>query len=217
MTEAPTAVPTQPGFRWKRLISMFIVCMIGVGVLAVGLIFGAIPVQFGISKVPFFISMDKLKGTSITAYVGNDAAVEKGDKAMIVAGVKGGEGENLCLSTTVPIPFIDDLELKITSGSSTAIPLDELRADGTHMGIGDVTVKDLELGGDAGSFTQNDLIQGPDGTFGVEMKNADVSKITLDGEKIKAGSLRLRGLGLGVKLGPLKLFDPQCEAKKAGK
>lgn len=217
MTQTPTAVPTRPGFMFKRLVSMFVLCMIVVAVLAVGLIFGAIPVQFGISKVPFFISLDKLEGTEITAYPGNDIAVHKGDKAIILAAVKGGTGKNLCLSTSVPLPFVPDLKLKITSGSSTDIPLDELRAEGTKLGIAAVTVHDLQIGGSADSFTKNNLIRGPHGTFGVQLKDADVDHIILDGEKIKVGSLRLRGLGLGVGIGKLHLFNPQCPAQKKSK
>lgn len=192
---------TKPGIVWKRAAALFVACMVAVGVLALGLIAGVIPVQLGISKNPFTIHLERLEGTKITAYVGNDIAVDSGNKGMAIAGVEGGTADSLCLTTDLDLPFLGIISVKITSGRSESIPLDKMVAMGSAMNIDDVTVRNLRLGVDASRFSQHDLIQGPDGSWGLEMDGADVDRLRLDGEKIKVVKLRLRGLGLGLKLG----------------
>lgn len=189
------------GTSWRRAGAMFVVCMVAVGILAFGLITGAIPVAFGLSKNPFKISLDRLDGTRITGYVGNSPKVDDGDKALVLAGVEGGDGSNLCLSTVLDLPFIGDLSVKITSGQSKTIPLEKLMATGTDLKIDEVTIRDVELGRDAETLDRNDLLDGTGGSFGLQMESADVTGMRLDGESLRAGSLRLRGLGLALKLG----------------
>lgn len=197
-TEEKTATS---GVSFKRAGGLFVVCMVAVGVLALGLITGVIPVSFALSNNAFKISLDRLEGTRITGYVGNSPKVESGEKAVVQAGVDGGEGDNLCLSTVLDLPLIGDLSVKITSGGSRSIPLEGMTATGTNLVISDVVVRDVELGRDAGGMDRNELLDAPGGAWGLQMDHADVDGLRLDGESLRAESLRLRGLGLGLNLG----------------
>ncbi|MQA62706.1 MAG: hypothetical protein GEU86_14710 [Actinophytocola sp.] len=182
---------------WRRSLALFAVCMVAVGVLAFGLIAGVIPVQFGISQNPFHISLERLEGSRITAYVGSEDDVDGGATAMAIAGVEGGEGDALCLSTVLDLPVIGPLSITITSGDSKPILLDKLTAYGTGMEIDSVDVRALELGTDAARLDTNDLLRGPAGSWGMQLDHADVNGIRLEGEQLKVAKLRLRGLGLG--------------------
>lgn len=200
MAPATAARPAKGGVAWRRAGALFVVCMVAVGVLAFGLIAGVVPIQFGISQNPFHISLQRLEGSRITAYVGSEGDVDDGATPMAIAGVEGGEGDALCLSTVLDLPVVGPLSITITSGDSKPILLDKMTAYVTGMEIDSVDVRAIELGTDAAGLDTNDL-QGPAGSWGMQLDHADVNGIRLDGEQIKVAKLRLRGLGLGLRLG----------------
>jgi len=197
----PARVATRPGVVWKRALTMFVVCLVAVGVLAFALITGLIPVSFGISQSPIKITIGKLEGTRMTAYVGTDDGVEGGRKAGKIAALWGGEIHDLCLSTTLDLPLIGELSIQIRSGESEPIPFSEMTAHADGLIIGRVTVKDVELGISGSDLSANDLVRGPDGSWGLQLDNITVHDLTASGDQADVGELRLRGMGLTLKLG----------------
>lgn len=190
-----------PGTVWKRAIGMFVVCMVAVGVLAFALIVGLIPVSFGIGGNPIQLTIAKLEGARMTAYVGSDPSVQEGGKAGAIAALEGGEMHEMCLSTVLDLPVVDELTIIIRSGESTPIPFGKMTAFADSMGIDGVVVKDVQLGLDGSGLSANDLVRGPDGSWALQMDNVTVTNLVATGEQADVGTLRLRGLGLELKTG----------------
>lgn len=197
----PARVAARPGVVWKRALAMFVVCMVAVGVLAFALITGLIPVSFGISQSPIKLTIGKLEGTRMTAYVGTDNGVEGGRKAGAIAALQGGQIHDLCLSTTLDLPLIGDLSIQIRSGESEPIPFSEMTAHADGMIIGRVAVQDISLGVSGSDLSANDLVRGPDGSWGLQLDNLAVHDIKASGDQADVGRLRLRGMGLTLNLG----------------
>lgn len=197
----PVETTTRAGVGWKRALGMFVVCMVAVGVLAFALIMGVIPVSFGISQNPVKLTMERLEGTRMTTYVGTDAVVEDGQKAGKIAALEGGEIHSLCLSTALDLPVIGALSIQIRSGESEPIPFSKMTAHLDGLIIGDVAVRNVQLGLDGADLSRNDLIQGPDGSWGLQFDNATVHNLKASADRAQVGQLRLRGLGLNVELG----------------
>lgn len=207
--EAPGASDASQGsLVLTRALKMFLLCMIVVGVLALALIQGVIPVQFGLSGAPFKLSVEKLSGTSITGYVGTSESVDDGTSPMVLAGVEGGTGENLCLSTVLDLPVLNQWSVTITSGSSKPVEFDQLTADGGALHIDAVTLTDAELGLDAATL-DSELLDAPMGAWGLRMGSAEVDNIRIAGEDMEAASLRLRGLGLKLQRGTHECFTAE--------
>lgn len=203
MTEAAaSAVGATAGTVWKRAIALFVVCMVAVGVLAIGLILGVIPIQLALSKNPFQITVGKVHAEELDAYVGTAPNVDSGQSAGISLKVAGGTVEDLCMSTVLDLPFIDQLSIHIKSGQGEPMPLEEIDAHAVELAVGQVTANDTQLGTSSES--------GPAGNFGVLIGDArDVENLWADGRSIKVMSVQLRGLGLKVGLN-----DSQCPRPK---
>lgn len=200
MTQA-AAVATKAGTVWRRALGMFVVCMVAVGALAFALINGIIPVSFGISENPIKLTIGRLDGARMTVYVGDDPAVEGGRKPAAIAALQGGQIHSLCLSTTLDLPLVGELSIQVRSGESKPIPFSEMTAFADGMIIGDVSVRNVQLGVDGSGLGKNNLIQGSDGSWGLQFDNATVRNIKASGEKAHVGQLRLRGMGLTIKTG----------------
>jgi hypothetical protein len=196
------------GLVFKRAAGLFLVCMIAVGVLALGLIQGVIPTQLVLSKSPFKLAIDQMVVNDLSAYVGHDPLVESGQKGVAVAGIEDGEADNLCLSTVLDLPFVGPLSIEITSGANRTIDLEEIVAQAEAMAIGDVVVDDVDLGVDAATMQRSGQVDGPAGGWGLELRQAVVDDLKVDGEAIKVLSLKLRGLGLGLALDERHCFEP---------
>lgn len=199
----PAANPqvAAPGTLWKRAIGMFVVCMVAVGVLAFALIVGLIPVSFGIGGNPIQLTIGKLEGTKMTAYVGSDPSVQQGGKAGAIAALEGGEMHEMCLSTVLDLPVVGELSIMIRSGESKPIPFGRMTAFADSMGIDAVTIKDVSMGLDGSDLSANNLVRGPDGSWAMEMDHVTVTNIVATGEEADVGLLRLRGLGLELQTG----------------
>lgn len=195
MTEAAATAPgATAGTVWKRAIALFVVCMIAVGVLAIGLILGVIPIQLALSKNPFQVTLGTVHAKELDAYVGTAPNVDGGQLAGMNLKLAGGEVDDLCLSTVLDLPFIDKLAIEITSGQNDSIPLQKVEAHAVSMDIGKATAKNVALGESSES--------GPAGNFGVMVGDADdVANVWADGRSIKVLSVQLRGLGLKLKTG----------------
>lgn len=195
MTPLADAPPAgRPGTVWKRTLGLFVVCMVAVGVLALGLIVGVIPVAFGIGGNPIQLTIGKLEGTTMTAYIGTDDSIENGGKPGAIAGLEGGQIHDLCLSTVLDLPVVGELTVLIRSGESEPIPFTEMTAFAGTMGIDGAVAKNVQLGVDGG--TLNNLVRGPDGSWALRIGNVTVDNLKATGDQADVGELRLRGLGL---------------------
>lgn len=203
MTEAAaSAVGATAGTVWKRAIALFVVCMVAVGVLAIGLILGVIPIQLALSKNPFQLAVGKAHAENLDAYVGTAPNVAGGERAGVNLKLDGGEVDDLCMSTVLDLPFVDKLSIHILSGQHESMPLQEIEAHAVELSIANVTANDAQLGTSSGS--------GPAGNFGVLIGDArDVENLWADGRSIKVLSVQLRGLGLKVGLN-----DSHCPRPK---
>lgn len=195
MTEsAASPTVTRPGTVWKRALGMFVVCMVAVGVLAFALIVGVIPIQLTLSKNPFQITLGAVKADKLDAHVGVSPEVRDGRLAGMNLAVEGGLVDDLCMSTTLDLPIVDQLSILLRSGESESIPLYRIEAHAVAVDIGKATATGVTLGDSSG--------KGPPGNFGVGVNLAeDVHNVWADGRSIEVLSVQLRGLDLELKRG----------------
>lgn len=186
----PAVTATRSGTVWTRALALFVVCMVAVGVIALGIITGVIPIQMTMGKNPFQLSVGEVeRADRMSAYVGVPPSGAGDAPPGVNLELAGGSIRDLCVSTTLDLPLVAQLTVFIRSGESEAIELHSLTAFATSLEIGDVTVKNVELGRDAA-------------TFGVQVESVrDVRNLVADGNYIEVLSIQLRGLGLDLREG----------------
>lgn len=176
-----------------------------VGIL-IGMANGVIAANFGVADSNMKMSIGVLDGAKITGYVGSRANVKQGEKGMLLLGVAGGKATDLCLSTVLDVPIAGPVSLNVRAGGGAPADIHSLTANATELVADTGVLKSAELGRDGSTLTQNQLVKGGQGSWGLQAGTLSAKNAQLTAFNAGASELALSGLSITVKPGKHECF-----------
>jgi Family of unknown function (DUF6230) len=198
------STPSVPGLRGRvrlrRAAMMGVPAAAAAAVLVVLTAQGAIAAQFSISGMPFTVTATQLQGTGFEQYGGLDnmipgspnAGDTGGQEVVVVSAIKDATLTHLCQSVD-----LGGIDLVINAGNGTPVSAHDLVTDSSSIS-GDASFKNIEIGGDASTFTKGDS-KGPEGVFGQQADTVTIDNLRQDNYATTAAAFKLPGLHLGFK------------------
>jgi F0F1-type ATP synthase membrane subunit c/vacuolar-type H+-ATPase subunit K len=164
--------------------------LVGVGVLFVGMAQGSLAASFAISGTQFKSSADKLVGTGFEQFGTVDNGPGGSKNPVMATGVSTASATNFCQSTSVSLPIVGTVNLKLAAPQMSAkdMVLDVTSIDG------DLTLTQVQIGKDAS--TLDGPAKGAAGAFGLQAATQTVNGFKTQAWSATAASLTLQGLKL---------------------
>ncbi|MBY8883620.1 DUF6230 family protein [Streptomyces sp. PTM05] len=162
---------------------------------------GAIAAQFSISGIPFTVTAKQLQGNGFEQYGGLDnmadgspnAGDSGGQEVVVVSAIKDATLTDLCQSVN-----LGGINMVIRAGTgSTPVSAHDLVTDSSVIS-GDAGFKNIEIGGDASTFTKGDS-KGPSGDFGQQADTVTIDNLRQTNYATTAATFKLPGLHLSFK------------------
>lgn len=191
---------------WGKSSLLFLPGLAAVVGIFVAMSQGAIAAQFGVADSNMKMAIAKLDGGKVTGYVGTDRSVKGGEEAMVLLGVGGGTAEKLCLSTVLKVPIAGAVSLNVSAGEKTPVDIDSLTANATELLTPDGVLSDAQLGRDGSTLDENQLVKGPQGSWGLQAGALRARDVRMTAFNAGAASLRLSGLSIKVTPGQHECF-----------
>lgn len=194
--------------RWRRFAAVVIPAAAAAGAIVFGMANGAIAAQLSVSGQTFKVKADSLVGSDFTQY-GGTALTTKSDGSHVAqpvaySNIGSAHLKNLCQSVRAPgLP----VSLVIEAGNSNEL---DKQVQATNLQIamtdltGDVTFDNIQIGVDAGGFTDangNKLGNTP-GSFGQKSQQVTINNLQQTAYSTTAGKFTLPGLHLYVDVKP---------------
>jgi hypothetical protein len=198
------------GTRWKRFAVVMVPSVAATAAIGVALGQGALAASFSVSGQQFKVAAEDLNGDGFVQYGAID--VQHGGKPIPVAvsAFDSATITGLCQSVVVPTP-IGDVTLKLGAGNggkkveakNLYIDLDQLDADAefTNINIG-VAAGDTQQGPGIKAGDKSDP-----GSFAQEAEHAHLTGVTQTAWATSAGTFKLSGLSMSVKMGSGKKLE----------
>jgi hypothetical protein len=197
MAPSTPSVPDRRGrIRLRRSALMGVPAAAAAAALVVLTAQGAIAAQFSISGMPFTVTATQLQGTGFEQYGGLDnmapdspnAGDTGGQELVMVSAIKDATLSNLCQSVD-----LGGINLVIhAGGGSKLVAAHDLVTDSSSL-AGDASFKNIEIGGDASTFTKGDS-KGPSGVFGQQADTVTISNLRQVNYATTAAAFTLPGL-----------------------
>ncbi|MCY9786539.1 DUF6230 family protein [Nocardiopsis sp. EMB25] len=191
---------------WKRFALFALPATAAVGGIVVAMAEGALAASFTVSGQDFKISADELHGEGFVQYGWLNETARGEAVPAAVAGIREAEIHNLCQSVLTEFPIIGTISLTLTAGDQgTPVEASNLMIDMSQMD-GNAEFENIEIGRDAST-----LDKGPEGargfqdTFGMQSDTIHVEGLEQTARAASAGTFRLSGLSLSLRLG-----DDEC-------
>lgn len=200
------------GTRWRRFAVVMVPSVAAAAAIGVALGQGALAASFSVSGQQFKVKAEDLDGHGFVQYGALD--VQHGGKRIPVAvsAFDRATITGLCQSVVVPTP-IGDVTLKLGAGNggkkveakNLYIDLDQLNADAEF--------KDINIGVAAGDTTYGPGVAAGDkdktdpGSFAQEARSAHLTGVEQTAWATSAGTFKLSGLSMSVKMGSGKKYE----------
>ncbi|MFI0420941.1 DUF6230 family protein [Spongiactinospora sp. 9N601] len=183
--------------RWKRfgliLVPVAAITSLLIGAMAQGVI-GA---TFVVSGNSFKLFAKELRGQGFTLAGGLDRTRKGRVIPVIVSGIRRAAVTELCTSTLVRTPM-GTVTMRLTGGrGGNEVDIDNLVLD-VQEGQTAASIRDLELGRDAGTLDQVPGGGGPAGTFGSQARVVTLRNVRLGAWAVTAATFSLPDLDLRV-------------------
>ncbi len=196
----PSVTAPKGRVRLRRAALMGGPAALVAGALVVLTAQGAIAAQFSISGMPFTVTATQLQGTGFEQYGGLDNMIPNspnagntgGQEVVIVSAIRDASLTHLCQSVD-----LGGINLVITAGNSTPVTAHDLVTD-SDVVSGDASFKNIEIGGDASTFTKGDST-GPAGVFGQQADTVTINNLRQHNYATTAAAFKLPGLHLSFK------------------
>jgi hypothetical protein len=194
------------GTRWSRFILMFALGAVGSGVLVTGMSQGAIAASFTVSGTSYKISADELRGQGVVQYGAVDQAADQ-SYPVFVTGFGSVEADNFCQTFVVKgTPVLGDITVRIAAEGQRGFSADNL-VIGIQELSGDLTLKNVELGHDAGQFDKGPAgVQGQPGSFGIQSDGLVIGQVRQSALSTTAATLRLNQVKITTANGQHECF-----------
>jgi hypothetical protein len=200
----PQKSPVQGRTRWRRFAALLVPAGAVVGMFAVGIAHGDIPVSLAVSGQTFKVSASKLDGTGFEQYGG--MASEKGanranpadpkNHLVAVSAIDSAKLYDLCQSVRVPIPGMS-VVLTINAGGNGNPALAEGLLIDMDSLKGDAVFENINIGRDATDLDEHAQA----GSFGQSADTVVITDLKQVARSTSAGKFTLTGLDLKVTAG----------------
>lgn len=159
---------------------------------------GVLAAQFAISGMPFTVTADSLEGVGFEQFGSLDHMIEgspnEGDTGgqvlVAVSAIKQAQLTKLCQSVD-----LGGINLLIKAGDDgTPVTATDLTTD-SDMLSGDASFKNIEIGGDASTYTKAG-VQGLPGVFGQQADTVTINNLRQHNYATTAGAFKLPHLRL---------------------
>lgn len=178
------------GTRWKRFGAIFAIAAVATGGLLTSMANGAIAASFTISGGAFKISADQLRGNGVVQYGAVQSSPDGKGNPVLMVGMREAQMDNFCQSVVIPGPT-GEMTIRITSAGQNGFTASNLLV-GLQQATGTMTLKNAELGVDAGSVKKGpDGAVGGTGTFGIQADAMAFDGIKQTALSTTAGTLSL--------------------------
>lgn len=202
--------PTQGRTNWRRFgLAAGVVTTMTAAVLVM-ISQGALAAGFVISGQQFKVSADRLYAEGFTNYGAVDRRYgDRGQQVgepVAIASMRTAELNNMCQSVLTTLPIVGQISLKLTAGTDRNNPVtaSNLFVDMTQMD-GNATFTNIEIGRDASTLDKGPG-KGMQGLFGQQADKVEILNLRQVAWATTAGTFRLNGLHLQVKLGDEECF-----------
>jgi hypothetical protein len=203
--------PVQGRVRWRRFAAVLLPAAVATGAIVFGMANGAIAAQFAVSGQQFKVSADLLTGDGFVQYggVASEKGARQGDltdpknHAVATSGIAHADLTKLCQSVVVPgLPVSMVIH---AGGDGTPAHADDLLIDMTDL-KGDATFGNINIGQDASTLSR----AGREGFFGQKSETVRIENLKQVALSTTAGTFRLTGLHLYVKVNDPKTGPEEC-------
>ncbi|MGS2591912.1 DUF6230 family protein [Streptomyces hebeiensis] len=197
--EPPQRPQLRGRVRLRRSALMAVPAFAAAATLVVLTAQGAIAAQFAISGMPFTVTAERLVGRGFEQFGGMDQMAEDSPNAgdtggqvlVVVSAIKEAELTKLCQSVELGGTY-----LHITAGGKgTPVTATDLTTDSTVLTGKTADFDNIEIGGDASTFTKAG-VKGPLGVFGQQADKVTITKLRQTNWATTAVKFRLPDLNL---------------------
>ncbi|KAB8189212.1 cholesterol esterase [Nonomuraea phyllanthi] len=186
--------------RWKRFALLLVPVAAMTSLLIGATAQGVIGATFVVSGNGFKLFAGELRGQGFTLATDVDQTKSGRLIPVIVAGVRRASVTELCSSALVKTP-VGTVTLRLTGGQGgNEVSVDNLVIDVT-VGQTAASIRDLELGRDAGTLDEVPAGRGPAGTFGGQARVVTLRDVRLGARAVTAATFSLPDLGLKITRG----------------
>ncbi|RDG38851.1 DUF6230 family protein [Streptomyces corynorhini] len=197
--DTPRAAAPRGRVRLRRAALMGVPAFAAAATLVILTAQGAIAAQFAISGMPFTVTADRLEGRGFEQFGALDNMAEGSPNAgdtggqvlTVVSAIKSAKLTKLCQSVELGGTY-----LHITAGDKgTPVAASDLTTDSTVLTGSDASFDNIEIGGDASTFTKAG-VKGPLGVFGQQADTVTITKLRQTNWATTAAKFRLPNLHL---------------------
>ncbi|YCK39982.1 DUF6230 family protein [Actinomadura sp. ATCC 39365] len=185
---------------WKRFGLLFAPVAAMTSLLVGATAQGVIGATFAVSGNSFKLFAGELRGQGFSLATDVDRTKKGQLFPVIVAGVRRAAVTGLCTSALVKTP-VGTITLQLTGGrGGDEVDIDNLVID-VVAGQTAASIRDLELGRDAGTLDEVPAGRGPAGTFGSQARVVTLRNVRLGARAVTAATFSLPDLDLKVSRG----------------
>jgi len=179
---ATKSVKAEGKVRYRRAAIPGLAALAAAGSLVVLTAQGALGVQFAISGMPFVVTATHLHGDGFEQFGGLDNTAPgspnlkqlDGQEFVMVTAIKDATVTNLCQSVNLAGSF--NLIIK-AGGSGKPVHATNLVLDSDFLQGDEADFNNIQIGGDASTFTEVPGITGPLGIFGQQADSVDINNV----------------------------------------
>jgi hypothetical protein len=189
----PLGSLTQGKVRWKRFAVILLPAVAIAGTLIGLTAEGAIAANISVSGQQFLVTSTQLNGKGFEQFGGSVTSNTAGTQPVIVSGIDSATLANLCQSVTV-----GPVTLRLTAGSgSTPVSASNLIVDASSLSGSTAVFKNITIGQDASTLTEDPGTAGAAGGFGEQADSVTIDNLVQHTWLTTAGTFTLPGLSLG--------------------
>ncbi len=198
-TTEPDAQAPKGRTRWTVFAMVLTVGVLGVGAMFTGMSGGALAASFAVSGTSYKASADKLTAEGVVQFGSVDRSADEAHP-VLVNGFRHAKLTNFCQSVVVPgIPGVGPVTIRIEApGGMEARNL----VIGIEKVTGDLTLNDVQIGRDAGSFDAGPPgLHGPAGAFGIQASGMTITNLRQKAWSTTASTLSLTDVRISAEAG----------------
>ena len=195
--------------HWKRFAAVMVPTTAAAGALTLMMANGALAASVAVSGQSFKIKAKELHGFGFAQFGGVDVSKDPVTKKttnqpVAISVIDHAFLTDMCQSVKVPSP-IGSIVVTINAGKNKDVEADRLVVDAAQLS-GNATFKEIEIGVDAANIDKAHK-KGPEGLFAQQADEVTITDLRQVAWKTTAGTFKLSGLNLGLKLNGDECFE----------
>ncbi len=178
--------------RWRRFAIAAVPAVAIAGTLVGLTAQGAIASSISVSGQEFLVTAGQLNGTGFEQF-GGQVTGSGGPRPVIISAIKSASLSNLCQSVTV-----GPVTLRLTAGGGgSPVTADNLVVDASGQTGSEAIFRNITIGQDAGSLSEDPGTAGQPGGFGQQADSITIDNLVQHTWLTTAGTFTLPGLSIG--------------------